>query len=128
MTKNYAFEAKKIKGLRALNDHVLVSEMQFGERQLSSGLFLLNDDGKSDGIRPRWAKVYAVGPNQTDVSVGQWILVAHGRWTRANEVEIEGVNMKLRRIDPEDMLMVSDEEPGADDTVSTSVNINQRGI
>ena len=128
MTKNYAFEAKKIKGLRALNDHVLVSEMQFGERQLSSGLFLLNDDGKSDGIRPRWAKIYAVGPNQTDVTVGQWILVAHGRWTRANEVEIEGVNMKLRRIDPEDMLMVSDEEPGADDTVSTSVNINQRGI
>jgi hypothetical protein len=122
----YAFEAKKIKGLRALQDHVLVSDMIFGERQLSSGLFLLNDDGKGDGIRPRWAKVYAIGPEQREVSIGQWILIAHGRWTRANEVEVDGVKLKLRRIDPADMLMVSDEEPEADDTLSTAVVINKQ--
>jgi hypothetical protein len=124
----YAFEAKKIKGLRALQDHVLVQDMKFGERQLSSGLFLLNDDGKGDGIRPRWAKVFAIGPEQRDVKVGQWICIAHGRWTRANEVEVDGVKMKLRRIDPADMLMVSDEEPENDDTLSTSVVINKQEL
>jgi hypothetical protein len=124
----YAYEAKKIKGLRALQDHVLVSDMHFGQRQLSSGLVLLNDDGKGDGIRPRWCKVYAIGPEQKEVVPGQWILVAHGRWTRANEVEIDGVQMKLRRVDPADMMMVSDTEPDTDDTMSTSVNINKQEL
>jgi hypothetical protein len=127
MTK-YAFEAKKINGLRALNDHVLVTDMQFGQRQLSSGLILLNDDGKGEGIRPRWAKVYSIGPDQKDVDIGQWILIAHGRWTRANEVEINGVEMKLRRVDPADILMISDTDPGTDDSLSTAVNIDAKQL
>ena len=128
MDKKYAFEAKKINGLRALHDHVLVSDMYFGQRRLSSGLILLNDDGKGDGIRPRWAKVFAIGPDQTDVKIGQWILVAHGRWTRANEVEIGGSEYKLRRIDPKDILMVSDIDPGTDDTISTAMNIDAKAL
>ena len=117
MTK-LAFEANKITSLRALNDHVLVTDMHFGQRQLSSGLVLLNDNGKSDGIRPRWARVFAVGPEQHDVEVGQYILVAHGRWTRANEIEINGEKKSLRRVDHNDILMVSDEAPAYDDTLS----------
>lgn len=113
-----AFEANKITSLRALNDHVLVTDMQFGSRQLSSGIMLLNDNGKSEGIRPRWARVFAIGPEQKDVKVGQYILVAHGRWTRANEIEIDGEKKSLRRIDHNDILMVSDEAPEYDDTIS----------
>jgi hypothetical protein len=113
-----AFEANKITGLRALNDHVLVVDMQFGQRQLSSGIVLLDDNGKSEGIRPRWAQVYAVGPEQQDVVPGQYILVAHGRWTRANEIEIDGEKRSLRRVDHNDILMVSDEAPAYDDTIS----------
>jgi len=113
-----AFEANKITSLRALNDHVLVVDMQFGQRQLSSGIVLLDDNGKSEGIRPRWAQVYAVGPEQKDVVPGQYILVAHGRWTRANEIEINGEKRSLRRVDHNDILMVSDEAPAYDDTIS----------
>lgn len=119
-----AFEAKKIEKIRALNAHVLVTDMKFGERQLSSGLVLLNDDGKGEGIRPRWAKVFAIGPEQTDVKVGQWVLVAHGRWTRANDINVDGQEKKLRRVDQNDILMISDEAPGEDDTFSTALSID----
>jgi len=122
-----AYAPKKINSLRALNEHVLVTDMQFGQRKLASGIVLLNDDGKSDGIRPRWCQVFAVGPNQKDVVVGQYILVAHGRWTRANEIEIDGEKKSLRRVDHNDILMVSDELPDADDTLTTAVSIDKKG-
>jgi len=121
-----AFEIKKVERIRALNDHVLVTDMKFGQRQLSSGLILLNDDGKGNGIRPRWCQVFAIGPDQRDVEVGQWILVAHGRWTRANEIEINGEKKQLRRVDHNDILLVSDEPPAHDDTMSTAVVINKQ--
>ena len=121
-----AFEIKKVERIRALNDHVLVTDMKFGQRQLSSGLILLNDDGKGDGIRPRWCQVFAIGPDQRDVEVGQWILVSHGRWTRANEIEINGEKKSLRKVDHNDILLVSDEPPAYDDTMSTAVVINKQ--
>ena len=93
---------------------------------MSSGLILLNDDGKGDGIRPRWCQVFAIGPDQRDVEVGQWILVSHGRWTRANEIEINGEKKSLRRVDHNDILLVSDEPPAYDDTMSTAVVINKQ--
>lgn len=111
----------KIKSLRALNDHVLVSEMNFSGRKLSSGIFLLNDDLRTAGIRPRWAQVYAVGPEQQDIQVGQWILVSHGRWTRGVKIEDHTGEITIRRIDPNDVLLVSDSEPGADDTISDAI-------
>lgn len=118
-----AFSPTKIQQLRALNDSVIVRDMEFKGRQLSSGVILLNDNGKSDGIRPRWGQVYAVGPDQKDVTPGQWICVAHGRWTRGLDIEDdENGALTIRRIDPKDILLVSDEFPGADDTVSEAVS------
>ena len=81
------FKPIKVDNLRALNDHVLVSDMNFKERKLSSGIYLLNDDGRGAGIRPRWAQVYATGPEQEDITIGQWVLVSHGRWTRGVTIE-----------------------------------------
>ncbi len=116
-----AFSPTKISSLRALNDNVLVRDMQFRGRQLSSGIILGSDDGRAAGIRPRWAEVYAIGPDQKDVRPGQWICVAHGRWTRGVDIEdAEGVKT-IRRIDPQDILLVSDDIPGSDDTISDAV-------
>jgi hypothetical protein len=126
--EKFAYEPKKIKKLSALNAHVLVTEMQFGQRRLGSGIILMNDDGKSEGIRPRWAQVYAIGPDQTEVRVGQWILVAHGRWTRANEIEVDGEKKSLRRVDPNDILLISDEQPTVDDTLSDAVSIQAKTL
>jgi hypothetical protein len=116
----------KIDSLRALNDHVLVADMNFKERKLSSGIYLLNDDGRGAGIRPRWARVYATGPEQSDITVGQWILVAHGRWTRGVTIEDQSGEVTIRRIDPDDILLVSDTEPSGDDTVSEATQIDSK--
>jgi len=112
--------------IRALHDSVIVTDMNFSGRQLSSGIILPSDNGKSSGIRPRWGRVYAVGPEHRDVRVGQWILVAHGRWTRGIEIETAQGIETIRRVDPADILMVSDEEPGPDDTMSDAVTVPER--
>lgn len=105
-----------------LGDNVLVRDMKFDGRITSTGIILPGDDGKDSGIRPRWAQIYAVGPEQKAVKVGQWVLVSHGRWTRGIDLELEnGEQMTLRKIDLAEMLMISD-EPVSDDTMSDKVH------
>mgnify|MGYP001161037549 FL=1 len=97
--------------IQPLGKRVLVEKMHFGETKSKGGIILSDDDGTEQGIHPRWAKVYAVGSKQKDVIVGQWVLVAHGRWSRAIKVG-EGDNAKeVRMIDEADILLVSEEEP-----------------
>ena len=120
--KKLAFEPHKIKKqqLKPLLDHIIVYDMKFDIRISSGGILLPNDDMKSSGIRPRWAKVYAVGPDQKDISAGQYILISHGRWTRGINIEDEDGEKTIRKVDPNDILMVSD-EPMQDETMSDKV-------
>ena len=111
--------------IHPLNDSVIVTDMTFDERITTGGIVLLNDNGKSTGIRPRWGQVYAVGPEQQDVRVGQWVCVAHGRWTRGIEVEDETGKKTLRRVDPNDLLIVSDEQP-QDETFSGAIHVEAK--
>ena len=111
--------------IKPLNDSVIVTDMTFDERFTTGGIVLLNDNGKSTGIRPRWGQVYAVGPDQQDVRVGQWVCVAHGRWTRGIGVEDETGNKTLRRVDPKDLLIVSDEQP-QDETFSEAIHVEAK--
>ena len=113
-------DAHQIKSIRPLHNQVIVSDMDFKERVTTQGIIVLNDNGKSEGIRPRWGRVYAVGPKQKDYKVGQWIMVAHGRWTRGAEVEVNGEELSIRKVDLEEILLVSDEKPD-DSTMSTVV-------
>ena len=115
-----------VNDIRAIKDHVIVTDMSFGQRTLSSGIIMLGDDGKTDGIRPRWAQVYKVGPEQTDVKVGQWILVEHGRWTRGLPIEISGEKITIRRVDPACIIGVQDEQPEVDDIISTAVHAERK--
>ena len=90
--------------IRAIQNHVLVTGMSFDERVTNGGIVLMGDDKTSSGIRPRWGKVVAVGKEQKHIKVGQYVMVAHGRWTRG--IEMEG--QVVRRIDTDDVLVVSD--------------------
>lgn len=92
---------------RPLHDGVLVKEMKFSEVRTASGLIIPGDDAELRGIHPRWAQVVTIGPEQTDVNEGQWILVAHGRWSRGFNLNGE----THRTVDPKDILMVSDDRP-----------------
>lgn len=115
-----------VKDLHPLRDHVIVTEMNFEGRKLSSGIVLLGDDGSTSGIRPRWAKVFRVGPDQKDVKIGQWVLVEHGRWTRGLKVEMNGETFIVRRVDPSCIIGVQDIEPDYDDTISTAVQAQRK--
>lgn len=114
------YATNEVRGLRALRDTVLVADMNFEFRVTSSGIILPSDDAKNSGIRPRWGQVYAVGPDQKDVIPGQWVCVAHGRWTRGLEVTVDGVKKTIRKVDNNDILLVSD-EPVTDDTMGEKV-------
>jgi len=102
-----------------LKNRVLVSDMHFGETKSKGGIIIVDDDGTAGGIHPRWGKVYAVGRDQVDVKVGEWIMVSHGRWSRAFKLKKKevgsagdiGVELEVRMIDENDILLVSDEEP-----------------
>jgi co-chaperonin GroES (HSP10) len=106
-----------------IRDNVLITDMDFGEQKTSNGIVLLSDDGKSEGVKSRWGRVWAVGPQQKDVKVGEWILLEHGRWTRGVTVVEDGTEITIRRADTKAILMVSEEKPdqiiyGAHSTVT----------
>jgi len=95
-----------------IRDNVLITDMDFGEQTTASGLVILSDDGKSEGVKSRWGRVWAVGPDQQDVKAGEWILLEHGRWTRGvTVVEEDGTEITIRRADINAILMVTDEKP-----------------
>jgi co-chaperonin GroES (HSP10) len=95
-----------------LGNKIFVTDLEFGEQKTTSGIIIPGDDGKIEGIKPRWARVWAVGPNQKDVVVGEWILIEHGRWTRKIEIEMDdGDIIRIHSVDPECILMSSDDRP-----------------
>lgn len=98
--------------VKALKGKVLVTDLERGSRVVG-GIIIPDDNGKSEGIRSRWAKVYSVGEDVTEVVPGQWILVDSGRWTRMLKVKGEdGADIPLWGVEwPQAAMLVSDEDP-----------------
>ena len=95
-----------------LHDNVFVTDMNFDEQVTAGGIVLPSDDGKDVGIKPRWGRVWAIGPEQTDIQLDKWILIEHGRWTRAIEyVEADGSKRKIFRVDTKCILLSANEKP-----------------
>ena len=102
-----------IKSITPIKDTVIISDMHFGDMRTTFGIIIKTDDGKTMGVKPRWGRVFAVGPTQNDVTVGDWVLIEHGRWTRGFELEKEdGSIITLRKVDTDAIIMISDEKPG----------------
>lgn len=86
--------------------------VQNGERVSKGGIHILDDNGKDHGIRPRWARVWKVSDDITDIEPGQWILVEHGRWTMTiTYKDDDGLEYKFNKIDPNGILLVTDDQP-----------------
>ena len=117
-----AFSPTKVDTLKFMHDNIVVSDMHFDERISKGGIILMDDDKKSSGIRPRWAKIYGLGPDVKDpqLEIGKYILISHGRWTRGITVETPEGKVTLRKVDPADILLISD-EPMEDETMSDKV-------
>ena len=102
--------------------------MEFGEEVTKGGIILKSDNGTSEGIHPRWGKVWAIGPEQQDVKVGEWILIEHSRWTRTiNYEDSDGNITEIRMVELDAIMMAADEKPdGAmrSDRVGAGSNVN----
>jgi hypothetical protein len=105
-----AYGAKKIQ-VRALPNDVLVVDMDMGEMKSSGGIIVQSDNGKVNGIKPRWAKVYKVGTKITDIKEGQWILIDHGRWTRKIKIDDGEGEKEFQKVEVKSILVVADEKP-----------------
>ena len=117
----------KIKGkLVPLKDRVFFSDMNFEEEVTVGGIVLHSDNGKGAGVKPRWGRVWAIGPDQKDVKVGEWILIEHGRWTRTFEYENEdGSITNLQVADNKAIMISADEKPaGAFNSVAAAAGGN----
>jgi len=98
--------------LRPLKGRVLVTNLERGARVIG-GIIIPNDNGKSEGIRPRWGQVYKVGEGVDDIHEGQWILIEQGRWTRMIKVKDDnGDDISLWGVEyPKSVMLVSDTDP-----------------
>ncbi len=104
------YDVRHIK-IRALHDDVIVKDMDFGEQVTAGGIVIQSDDAKVHGIKPRWAQVYKVGPEQKDVLPGQWILIEHGRWTRKIKIDDGEGPKEIQKVEVKSILAVTDEKP-----------------
>jgi co-chaperonin GroES (HSP10) len=104
---------KTISGtLTPIRDHVIVSDMYFGEQKTKSGLILGDDNGTTRGIYARWGRVYKKGPqNNEEYQPGDWVLVEHGRWTRAINMDDGENELELRMVEVDSIIGWSHEKP-----------------
>lgn len=70
------------------------------------GIIIPDDDMKEHGIKPRWGRVWRVGPEVDFVKEGEWVYVEHGRWTAGIPLEIGDETVKVWRVD-NDAIMVA---------------------
>ena len=92
----------------------IFAQVQFRERKSAGGIYILNDEGKDHGIRPRWAKVWKLGEDhEHDIEVGDWILIEHGRWTQKFlwKNPDTGIEHYFHAIDPNGIMAVQKEVP-----------------
>jgi len=94
--------------IKPIHDKVLAKMIDgFGDKKTAGGVIVVEKDGTTEAIRPRWFEVMFTGPKQKDVNPGDYVLVAHGRWSRG--VDFEGD--KVYFLDNDEMLAVTNELP-----------------
>ena len=94
-----------------IRDGVIVTDMNFDEQKTASGIIIKSDDGKSEGVKPRWGRVWAIGKDQKDVKIGEWILIEHGRWTRKIKIDDGDSVKEVQKVEVASILAVTDDKP-----------------
>jgi co-chaperonin GroES (HSP10) len=105
------FEARQMQ-VRPLPQDILIYDMDLGEQVTAAGIIIQSDDAKAHGVRPRWGKVYKVGPQcELNVKPGQWILIEHGRWTRKIKIDDGDSVKEVQKVEVSSIMAVADEKP-----------------
>lgn len=102
----------KATGFRPLKDHVFVTDLDSGPHRTAAGILIPDDNMTERGVRPRWARVWCVGPDVSEIAPGEWVLVEHARWTTAIELELPEHTVRMWRIEwPKAVLLAADRDP-----------------
>jgi hypothetical protein len=104
----------KVKSFKPLKGKIFVTELDEGVHRTRAGIIIQDDIGSANlGIRARWGKVAYVGEDVDSVTPGEWVLIAHGRWTQRVKLDIEDEGPRdIWMVDPEAILVASDEYHG----------------
>jgi hypothetical protein len=98
--------------LLPLKKNVFVTDLDHGPRVTKRGIIIPDDDMKNRGIRPRWGRVFAVGPEVDDLVPGDWVFVEHGRWTNGIDLALPEGTVRVWRVEyPNAVLMAADSDP-----------------
>lgn len=90
--------------LEAYPNKLLVRNLDRGVETSTGGIIMGDPTGQSAGVKARWAQVWQAGDGiDKDIKPGHWILIQHGRWTRA--IDWEGEHLYMA--DPQSVLAVS---------------------
>ncbi len=97
-----------MKTIKPIHDKVLAKMIDgFGHFKTTSGIIIAEKEMTEGSIRPRWFEIMYTGPKQTSVHPGEYVLMAHGRWSRGITYDHD----KLYFLDNDEMLAVSSELP-----------------
>ncbi len=99
------------KTFKPIKDNIFVTDIEESMQKTNGGIILTDDNFTDRGIRPRWSRVYAIGPDVDSVKLGEWVLVEHGRWTLRIRMTIDDQKVDVWRIEPTAILLVSEEYP-----------------
>lgn len=80
-------------------------------KKSKSGLLMADKDMDTSGIKPRWFKVHSVGKDIDWCEEDDYLLVAHGRWSRGVPI---GEDEKVWLLDNKECLAISKEPPEND--------------
>ena len=90
------------KYIECIPDSLFVTNIEYGERKLKTGIILPKEkmDVNGEFVRPRWAKVVYKADNIRGINVGDWILIKHGNWSTSMKMIIDGKETTLWYISP----------------------------
>jgi hypothetical protein len=102
----------KADSFRPIKDNVFVSDLESGPTITAGGIIRPDDNMSATGIRPRWGRVWAIGPDIKDIVVGEWVYIEHARWTNAIDMELADGKIRVWKVEwPESVLLVTPEDP-----------------
>lgn len=105
---------------------VFVTDLDRGPHRTAGGILLPDDDMTERGIRPRWGRVWAVGPEVDDLVPGDWVYVEHGRWTLGIDFELPDGTVRVWRVEyPESVLIAADHDPREFQTTAMPVELHR---
>jgi hypothetical protein len=71
-----------------IRDKVLAKMLEpVGDERTMNGIILTEKNLGEESIRPRWFEILSVGPEQTEMAAGEFVLVPHGRWSRGIDLD-----------------------------------------